>query len=111
MIPVKNAILTHLAASRLAVRAASLWPEIHNDSTLVALIIATIPNGRQHKKVTRMDSTSQFLGGASLTGGILIGGPSGEEKRFDGGGTVNSLNWLAGIQSAIPSFHTSVVGV
>ncbi len=62
-IPIQKPITTHFLASAAASAAPSTSPAKNLDSTLEALMMPTMPKGRQQKMVTRMDSTNQFLGG------------------------------------------------
>lgn len=68
-------------------------------SIFVALIIPKIPNGRQQRHVTKIDSTSHVLGIGREGGGV--GGKL--DNKSDNSGT-----FLAGFQFEKPILHTIV---
>ena len=55
--------IVHFLASAAALLAPAMSPARNSPSTLEALIIPAIPSGKQQNKVTKIDSTNQFLGG------------------------------------------------
>lgn len=60
--PVQNAHLVHFPACSEALFAPCISPALNFELTLAALTIPAIPNGKQQKRVTKIDSTSQVLG-------------------------------------------------
>src|SRR3546814_2846297 len=75
--PTKKPILVHFPACWELSKASLYCPASYLPFTLAAYTIPTIPNGRQQKSVTRIDSTGQFFGraggGVGFTGWGLVG--------------------------------------
>ena len=60
--PTQNAHLVHFPACTEALSAPSKSPELNLELTFAALTIPAMPNGKQQKSVTKIDSTSHVLG-------------------------------------------------
>ncbi len=54
--------IAHFFASSDAFWAWAYWPDCHRPFTLLALMIDTMPNGKQHNTVTRMPHTRLLSG-------------------------------------------------
>lgn len=96
---VKTPHSVHFLACLERYNACSYSPLEYKVSIFVALIIPTMPNGKQQKQVTNIDSTNHVLGidwESGGTGGKL-------DNKSDNSGTV-----LAGFQLENPTLHTIV---
>ena len=78
--------LIHLPASAAAWLAPATSPLLHLLLTSADLMIATMPNGRQQKRVTRIDHTSLLSGGPPAAGPPIGGGAAYPPPPDPGGG-------------------------